>query len=98
VSEYQFGNIFVRRLHVLNKGEKITGHTHNFDHVTFIPRGRMRVERSLGDICESFDIGSEDEVPFFETKAEWRHEMTSLEDGTNYYCVYARRDDPGAYL
>lgn len=90
--EIALGNIFIRQLHVLNKGEKIVGHTHNFDHVTFINRGAVRLHRSDGQVI---DVKADSDRPYLLTEAGMRHELTALEDGTRYFCIYSHRNAQG---
>lgn len=42
-AELVLGNIFVRPNVLERVGDKVDGHQHNFDHVTFFTRGRMKV-------------------------------------------------------
>ena len=48
MTEYASGNIFIREGRI-EKGEVVEGHTHNFDHTTYVARGGFRIERLSKD-------------------------------------------------
>ena len=76
-------------------GDKVSGHAHNFDHVTFLWRG------SVG--LRAWHAESPDKVTTRKFSAparvlihkDWMHEFTALEDGTAADCIYAVRDFDG---
>lgn len=95
--EQQLGNIFVRPNTLAKAGDITQGHTHNFDHVTFVIRGSVHVRATLpnGTIVER-DFG--DGTPngrYFLIRADVTHEFTALVDDVVYVCVYAHRDPQG---
>lgn len=100
VGEFPLGNIYIRP-HIISKaGEKVAGHKHNFDHVTFVNKGSVRVTKTHPDgivevkefFATSF-LGS-----FFLVKAEVIHEIEALEDNTIFLCVYSHRDPQGSVV
>lgn len=94
--EFVLGNIFVRPNFLHKAGDKVDGHTHNFDHVTYVVRGRLKIERTKpnGD-KRIIEISATDNYPFGLIVAEDSHELTALVDDTVFHCVYAHRDPQG---
>lgn len=92
-TEHVSGNIFIRPVHLAVKGEKISGHTHNFDHTTIVFQGSLHVKATSPD-------GSVTEKDFtapahFLVRKEVEHEITALECKTVFWCVYSHRDAQG---
>lgn len=83
-----FGNIWVRQ-NVLNKNDEAPGHTHYFDHVTLLAKGKVLVEVE-GKPPKEFTAPT-----FIVIRKELIHKMTALEEDTVYYCVFALRDANG---
>ena len=93
--EYVAGNIFVRP-NRLNKGQVIEGHTHNFDHVSYVTAGAVVVvaqHPSGQEITRT--IRATDDRNWVLIRAEVRHRITALEDGTKFDCVYSHRTPQG---
>lgn len=91
--EWISGNIFIRPNRLEKMGNKTDGHKHNFDHTTIIFTGSVHVKGTLPD-------GSVIERDFkapahFLVKADVMHEITALEDHTQYWCVYSHRTPQG---
>ena len=85
-----FGNIWVRQNHLASEGQDNGGgHTHYFDHVTLLARGKVRVEVA-GYPAKEFTAPT-----FIVIKKEHKHRFVALEDDTLYYCVFALRDVDG---
>jgi quercetin dioxygenase-like cupin family protein len=87
------GNIFLRPVHG-NKGYVIEGHEHNFDHVSFCISGSIRVKFGKPEDPEyheeTYHAGEH-----FLVKATIRHQITFLEDGTRFFCIYSHRGPNG---
>jgi hypothetical protein len=98
------GPIGVRTMHFEKAGEKASGHTHNFDHVTLVLTGAVKVkyrkevdgvlvlqgEREFRAPTKiAGDTGTEAMVVI---KRDVHHEITALEDHTHCWCVFAHRD------
>jgi hypothetical protein len=107
--EYVSGNIFVRPNFLEKTGDNISGHEHNFDHTSFVTRGSIHVvkwrklyndngARMVRDgqpawlqvEAKDFSAGSH-----FLVKAEERHEITALEDNSEFACIYSHRTPQG---
>ena len=70
------------------------GHKHNYDHATFIHRGRVRITASRDDGAEitsrEFGAGEWADIP-----ANLLHTIKALEDNTIYFCIFSHRDFDG---
>jgi hypothetical protein len=90
------GNIFIRPNERMHKGQVIQGHKHNFDHTSFVTDGAVHVKAFLpdGTVLER-DFGRGYQFRHFLVLAGVEHEITALEDDTNFYCIYAHRNAQG---
>ena len=84
-----FGNIWVRQNVLEKEGEKFGGHKHEFDHVSLLTKGSVRVEVE-GHPPKEFTAPT-----FIIIKKEHNHDFIALEDDVNWYCVFALRDLDG---
>lgn len=87
------GNIFIRPSIMSYKGLSIDGHTHNFDHTTIVFRGAVNVIVTKPDgtiIVKDFVAPSH-----FLVEADAKHQITALEDDTEFWCVYSHRTPQG---
>ena len=94
--EWVSGNIFIRPNEMMKAGDTIAGHAHNFDHTSFVVNGAVNVKATTPDgrqIDGNFGNG----FPFrhFLVLAGVEHAITALEDGTDFYCIYAHREPQG---
>ncbi len=77
-------NLFSRQMHFKKAGDLEMGHTHQFDHLTLLARGRLRVT-----VCGEM---TEFEAPhMIYIRADLEHELVALEDDTVAYCIHALR-------
>jgi hypothetical protein len=90
-----YGNVFVRIHKLAAIGDKHDGHQHNFDHVTLVAQGAIRVKwRRFKDNDPAGELvayGTKDfHAPTFVTiDKDTLHEVTALEADTVWMCVYA---------
>lgn len=90
--ELILGNIFVRP-NQGNKGERVDLHTHKFDHTMIFFTGRFRV---LAIMPDGRLLEKEFHAPdLCLIKAEVAHEVSYLENGSEFMCVFAHRDPQG---
>lgn len=94
-SEFASGNIFLRRVRLEKEQDKLPGHTHNFDHTTFVTKGRVHVLATCPDGCapplnQDFEAGD-----YFLVRANWQHEITALTDKVEFFCIYSHRNPQG---
>lgn len=81
-------NLYCREMLFQSAGDTEIGHTHAFDHITFLASGRLRVETDLG----STDF-SAPQMIFIHR--DHRHTLTALENTTVAYCIHALRNGDG---
>lgn len=89
-SEWVSGNIFIRPNRLEKAGDRVDGHTHNFDHTTIVYTGAVTVKATLPDgttVEKVFSAPSH-----FLVRANVTHEITALEDETVCWCVYSHRN------
>jgi len=102
------GNVGVRQMWFHKAGEVVDGHEHNFDHVTYIVRGTVRVERLGaptkfdGDgrpvewvVEKSIEKRALDGHNWILIKAGVRHRLTAMEDNSLGHCIYSHRTPQG---
>lgn len=90
------GNINIRPNFLLKKGDKIEGHTHNFDHTTYIARGSVHIKGTKPDgTVAELTISCTDDYPFILVEKDVVHEITALVDDCVVHCVYAHRTPQG---
>jgi hypothetical protein len=91
--EWISGNVFIRPNKLANKGEKISGHRHQFDHTTIVFKGGIHVKGTLpnGSIIERDFVAPAHCL----IRADVEHEITALQDDTEYWCVYAHHTPQG---
>jgi len=100
--EQILGNIFCRTMFLEKKGDVVSGHTHNFDHATFILQGSINIKRRKQIGNELVLIGDDNYKAKFIAgdvlqnaaliKKDEHHEITALEDNTACVCIFAHRD------
>lgn len=96
--EVHYGNIFVRTSGKMRRGDKVPGHTHNFDHVTFFRSGSFLVKAQLPDgrvIEREFGAVNHMNGDFVHIGRDIDHEFSALEDGSEYVCIYSQRNHLG---
>jgi quercetin dioxygenase-like cupin family protein len=85
-------NLFSRMMHFAKAGDIEMGHTHQFDHLTLLAKGKLKVTVE--------GTASEFTAPhMIYIHKDKRHELQALTDGTVAYCIHALRDkDTGDIL
>jgi len=78
-------NLWTRQMYFAKAGDANEGHVHNYDHITLLAYGsvRVHVEGKTTDFKAPHMIYVE---------AGKSHFIEALEDGTVAYCVHALRD------
>ena len=78
-------NLYSRMMHFINKGDVELGHCHNFNHLTLLASGKLKVkiEDKITEYNAPYMIFIHKDV---------KHELTALEDNTIAYCIHALRD------
>lgn len=91
--EILLGGLGIRPIHLVNEGDTVGGHTHNFDHVTFVHRGRVRVSWTCAEGCNGEAI-MEGSTHMLIPK-HWEHSMVALEPDCKVSCVFPEYDANG---
>lgn len=78
-------NLWTRQMYFAKAGDANEGHTHNYDHITLLAYGSVKVHVE-GNISE-FKAPS----MIYIQKGK-SHFIEAIEDGTVAYCVHALRD------
>ena len=77
-------NLWLRQMHFSKAGDRNEGHTHSFDHMTLLAKGRVSVDVA-GKVTEFV-------APhMIYIQKDKEHYITALEDDTLCYCVHALR-------
>ena len=78
-------NLFSRMMHFEKAGDIEVGHTHQFDHLTLLAKGKLQVTVD-GDVTE---FTAPQMIYIRKDKV---HELVALTDNTVAYCIHALRD------
>lgn len=77
-------NLWSRQMHFLKKGDIEIGHTHQFDHLTLLAKGKLKV--TIDGSVSYF------QAPYMiYIRKDDVHELEALEDDTVAYCIHALR-------
>lgn len=95
--EFASGNIFIREMLLQKQGDVVEGHTHNFDHTTYVVRGSVLIEAldADGKVTQSAVKRASEGHNWVLIKATVCHRITALEDHSLAHCIYAHRDPQG---
>lgn len=86
--EIQIGcvaNLYSRMMHFQRAGDTEVGHTHQFDHLTLLAKGRLKVTVE----GTSTEFSAPHMIYIHKDKV---HELEALTDNTVAYCIHALRD------
>jgi quercetin dioxygenase-like cupin family protein len=78
-------NLFSRMMHFAKAGDVEIGHTHQFDHLTLLAKGKLKV--TVEGL--STDFTAPHMIYIHKDKV---HELEALTDETVAYCIHALRD------
>jgi hypothetical protein len=97
LSEGPYGNLYRRQMVVDTKFAQVEGHKHNYDHVTYLIRGKVLMTVWKEDYQGNKHPGTSKEETFQAPSAilirkNNFHKFTALTDDTILECVYAIRD------
>jgi quercetin dioxygenase-like cupin family protein len=81
-------NIYSRMMYFKNKGDIEIGHTHQFDHLTLLAKGSLKV--TIDGVATDFVAPH-----MIYIHADKVHELVALTDETVAYCIHALRDNTG---
>jgi len=78
-------NVFSRQMHFKKAGDMEHGHSHCFDHITLLAKGKLR----LNALGTTTDFVAPHQIYI---KANVVHELIAMEDDTVAFCIHALRD------
>lgn len=78
-------NLYSRQMHFEKAGDTEIGHTHQFDHLTLLAKGRLQV--TVDGVTSEFTAPQM--IWIHKDKV---HELVALVDNTVAYCIHALRD------
>ena len=78
-------NLYSRMMHFQRAGDTEVGHTHQFDHLTLLAKGRLKVTVE----GTSTEFTAPHMIYIHKDKV---HELEALTDNTVAYCIHALRD------
>jgi hypothetical protein len=81
-------NLFSKMMRFEKAGDKETGHTHCFDHLTLLAYGKLQV--TVEGVSTDFTAPH-----MIYIQKEKVHELVALEDNTLAYCIHALRNGDG---
>lgn len=81
-------NLYSRMMHFHKAGDVEVGHTHTFDHLTLLAKGRLQV--TVEGKTSEFTAPQ-----MIYIRADKVHEMVALTDDTVAYCIHALRTNEG---
>jgi quercetin dioxygenase-like cupin family protein len=81
-------NLYSRMMHFRKAGDIEIGHTHQFDHLTLLAKGKLKV--TVDDVATEFTAPH-----MIYIRADKVHELVALTDETVAYCIHALRDGNG---
>jgi quercetin dioxygenase-like cupin family protein len=94
--ELVLGNLFIRPMVFEKAGEVVNGHEHNFDHVTYVAKGSLRIEKlDGGTVVATVTKKASERHNSVLIKAGVCHRLTALEDDSIGHCIYAHRTAQG---
>lgn len=79
-------NLFSRMMNFKNVGDIELGHTHAFDHLTLLAKGKLKV--TVDGVSTEFTAPN-----MIYIKADKVHELEALVEETVAYCIHALRTD-----
>lgn len=82
-------NLWSRQMHFMRAGDIEHGHTHQFDHLTLLAAGSLRV--TVDGVVSDFTAPK-----MIYIHKDKNHELVALEDNTVAFCIHALRDKDGS--
>lgn len=79
-------NLFSRMMHFKNAGDIEQGHVHQFDHLTLLASGALKV--TIEGVTTEFKAPH-----MIFIRKDKSHELVALEDNTVAYCIHALEND-----
>ena len=87
------GGLYIRPFGPVAKGYQHKGHRHYIQHAMFVEAGSVRVHWRGTDGREGVLVVHAPN--FINVKAEAYHQITALEDGTRWRCIFSEKEAEG---
>ena len=84
-------NVYVRQMNFEKSGDVEQGHTHNYDHLTLLGKGKLKVTANGNET--TFEAPQ-----MIWIRADTEHLLEALEDNTVAYCIHTLRDEQGQII
>lgn len=78
-------NLYSRMMYFRKAGDTEQGHSHQFDHLTLLAKGKLRV--TVEGVVSEFTAPQ-----MIYIQKDRQHELVALVDDTVAYCIHALRD------
>lgn len=78
-------NLWSKMMHFKKVGDIEYGHSHLFDHLTLLAKGKLKV--TVEDVATEFTAPH-----MIYIRKDKKHQLEALEDDTIAYCIHALRD------
>lgn len=89
-------NVYVKKMSFPEKDTVYCGHHHDYDHVTMVTKGRVRVKfLAVPEAGIDEEVKEYSAVETFVTRSFREHEITTLEPETVVCCIHAIREENG---
>lgn len=83
---YCVGGVYAKELWLEHVGDKVLSHSHTYDHLSLVARGRVRV--TVDGVTTDYPARSAVNV-----KAGKEHMIEALEAGSLWYCIHSVPED-----
>lgn len=95
--EFRAGHAFIREMRFAKAKQQVVGHKHNFDHITYVVKGALQIEKLNDDgiVLATTVRRASDGFNWVEIKADTMHRITALEDNSIGHCIYCHRTPQG---
>ena len=91
-------NLFIRMMSFLKKGTVELGHSHEFDHTTFVSSGSFDVQLYDDEKREFLPPVRYNAPAMVYIRKHVVHQLTAIEDNSIALCIHALRDEYGDIL
>lgn len=90
-----FGGFYIRQMGPADKGIVYKGHSHQIDHCMHLVSGKVSVKSRNPETSEEGIVEVLVPRAKLSIKRDWWHEITALEDHTEWECWFAKAEADG---
>lgn len=92
-------NVYVKEMRFTESNQTYCGHHHDYDHVTMVAAGKVRVKfAAIPEAGIEEEVKEYNAVSTFVTRSFREHEITALTPDTVVCCIHAIRDVNGEII